>query len=183
MRFLADVYGYLKIDDLKEKEKNATPDDVIKYLCSTSRYGIGNYADENDKDTFEEGLGYTKEEVLKILTIRYAMGANSYQKYIATTVANNVSEETVAVVMENSDALDGVSIAEGTIRKYNDSVYFAQILGYTGKVSNEELQTLQEENPKYAFRCWMLRLGFIGEEFETARKILLRNMDGNSAWR
>lgn len=41
----------------------------------------------------------------------------------------------------------------------------------------------QEENPKYAFRCWMLRLGFIGEEFETARKILLRNMDGNSAWR
>lgn len=149
LRFLADVYGYLKIDDLKEKEKNATPDDVIKYLCSTSRYGIGNYADENDKDTFEEGLGYTKEEVLKILTIRYAMSANSYQKYIATTVANNVSEETVAVVMENSDALDGVSIAEGTIRKYNDSVYFAQILGYTGKVSNEELQTLQEENPKY----------------------------------
>ena len=41
----------------------------------------------------------------------------------------------------------------------------------------------QEENPKYAFRCWMLRLGFIGEEYETARKILLRNMDGNSAWR
>lgn len=41
----------------------------------------------------------------------------------------------------------------------------------------------QEENPKYAFRCWMLRLGFIGEEFETARKILRRNMDGNSAWR
>lgn len=41
----------------------------------------------------------------------------------------------------------------------------------------------QEENPKYAFRCWMLRLGFIGEKFETARKILLRNMDGNSAWR
>ncbi|MCH5249618.1 MAG: penicillin-binding protein [Lachnospiraceae bacterium] len=149
LRFLADVYGRIYIDDLKEKEKDATPDDVIKYLCSTSRYGIGGYEDEDDKDSFVEGLGYTKEEVLKILTIRYAMSANSYQKYIATTIANNVSEETVAVVMENSDVLDGVSIAEGTIRKYNDSIYLAQILGYTGKVSSDELKTLQEENQDY----------------------------------
>ena len=41
----------------------------------------------------------------------------------------------------------------------------------------------QRENEKYAFRCWMLRLGFIGEEFKTARKILLENVNGNGAWR
>ena len=41
----------------------------------------------------------------------------------------------------------------------------------------------QTENEKYAFRCWMLRLGFIGDEFSTAREILLRNLEGNSAWR
>ena len=41
----------------------------------------------------------------------------------------------------------------------------------------------QTENEKYAFRCWMLRLGFIGEEFATAREILLRNMDDNASWR
>ena len=41
----------------------------------------------------------------------------------------------------------------------------------------------QTENEKYAMRCWMLRLGFIGDEFKTAREILLRNMDGNAAWR
>ena len=41
----------------------------------------------------------------------------------------------------------------------------------------------QTENEKYAFRCWMLRLGFIGDEFETTREILLKNMDGNAAWR
>ena len=41
----------------------------------------------------------------------------------------------------------------------------------------------QTENEKYAFRCWMLRLGFVGEEFRTARELLLRNMEGNSAWR
>lgn len=41
----------------------------------------------------------------------------------------------------------------------------------------------QTENEKYAFRCWLLRLGFIGDEFKTARDILLKNMDGNCAWR
>ena len=41
----------------------------------------------------------------------------------------------------------------------------------------------QRENEKYAFRCWMLRLGFIGEEFKTARILLLRNVSGNYAWR
>ena len=41
----------------------------------------------------------------------------------------------------------------------------------------------QTDNDKYAMRCWMLRLGFIGEEFATAREILLRNMEGNAAWR
>ena len=35
----------------------------------------------------------------------------------------------------------------------------------------------------YAMRCWMLRLGFIGDEFATAREILLRNMEGNASWR
>lgn len=150
-RFLADVYGYASIDKLQNKEKNATAEEVITYLCGTSKsshYGIGEYA-QDDPDQFVPGLGYTKEEILKLVTIRYAMSANSYQKYISTTVANNVSEKTVAVIMENADELDGVSIAEGTIRKYNDSVYFAQILGYTGKVAQEELETLQQENPDY----------------------------------
>lgn len=151
LRFLADVYGHATIDDedFKEKEKTASPDEVMEYLCSSSRYGIGHYTDPDDSSTFEAGSGYTKEEILKIVTIRFAMSANSYQRYIATTVANNVSEETVAVVMENADVLDGVSIAEGTVRKYNDSVYFAQIIGYTGKINPEELQELQEQDESY----------------------------------
>ena len=41
----------------------------------------------------------------------------------------------------------------------------------------------QRENEKYAFRCWMLRLGFIGEEFKTARTLLLQNVSGDGAWR
>lgn len=38
-------------------------------------------------------------------------------------------------------------------------------------------------NDKYAFRCFLLRLGFIGDEYKIARKVLLKNLTGNSAFR
>ena len=41
----------------------------------------------------------------------------------------------------------------------------------------------QNENPKYAMRTWLLRLGFIGDEFKTAREILTRRLDGDAAFR
>jgi hypothetical protein len=41
----------------------------------------------------------------------------------------------------------------------------------------------QTTNPKYTFRTWLLRLGLIGEEFETARLHLLKNLEGDSAFR
>ena len=41
----------------------------------------------------------------------------------------------------------------------------------------------QNENPKFAMRTWLLRLGFIGEEFETARDILTRRLSGDAAFR
>lgn len=41
----------------------------------------------------------------------------------------------------------------------------------------------ENENEKYAFRCFLLRLGFIGDEFKADRKILLANLDGSSAFK
>jgi hypothetical protein len=41
----------------------------------------------------------------------------------------------------------------------------------------------QVENEKYAFRCFLLRLGFVGSEYKTVRKILLKNLSGNSAFK
>lgn len=154
-RFLADVYGYVSYDAMLEDTKKGytyatkTAEEVVFDLCSSDRFGIGDYTDPSDRSTFVPGMGYTKKEALQILTIRYAMNANSFQKYIATTVAYNVSEETVAVVMENSGELEGVSVAEDTIRKYVDSVCFSQILGYTGKASPDDLAALKEQNPAY----------------------------------
>ena len=39
------------------------------------------------------------------------------------------------------------------------------------------------DNEKYAFRCFLLRLGFIGNEYKSQRKILLRNLTGSSAFK
>ena len=41
----------------------------------------------------------------------------------------------------------------------------------------------ENENEKYAFRCFLLRLGFIGDEYKAERKILLRNLEGSSAFK
>lgn len=148
LRFIADVYGEKYVSDLKYAQQTATADEIISYLAGESRYAIGGYSEENPKE-FIVGQGYSKKELLEIVTVRYAMSANSYTKYIPTTVATDVSEKTVAVVMENLDTLDGVQIAEDTIRKYTDAVYFSQILGYTGKVSTEELEELQKQDSSY----------------------------------
>ncbi len=39
------------------------------------------------------------------------------------------------------------------------------------------------DNEKYTFRTWLLRLGLIGDEFKTARQHLLKNLEGNIAWK
>ncbi|ETI82633.1 MAG: Phage-associated protein [Varibaculum cambriense DORA_20] len=38
-------------------------------------------------------------------------------------------------------------------------------------------------NDKYAMRCWLLRLGMIGEGYKNARRVLLANLEGNAAWK
>ena len=149
LRFLADVYGHTQIEDLEYKEENASCQDVIDYLCARNKFGIGEMKIPGDRNSFEVGLGYAPEELLKVLTIRYNMNTNSFQKYIATTIASDVNDKTVAEVLENSDVLEGVSISEDTIRKYNHSRYLSPILGYTGKIDKDELNTLQEVDSGY----------------------------------
>ncbi len=149
LRFLADVYGRKTITDegfLKKNkdlgyvEAEATADQVVEYLCS-KKDNVG-YGLTTDK--------YTQQDLYRILVIRYSMSENSYQKYIATTIASNVCDETVAYVNENMEDLQGVSVSEDTIRKYNDSKYFAHIIGYTGKISQSEYETLSETSDNYS---------------------------------
>ncbi|MDE6015651.1 MAG: penicillin-binding protein [Acetatifactor sp.] len=151
-RFLADVFDHTQVGDdvLTAKEAASTPLEVMEHLSRNKgkgfTFGIGEYEVEGDSHSdFIPGKGYTNEEWLQIVTIRFAMQQTSYRKYIGTTVATNISDETVAVIMENSEDLPGVTIVEDTVRRYNDSKYFAHVLGYTGKISSDELTSLNEQ--------------------------------------
>ena len=134
LRFLADIFGYATIDKLSEEQKAYTAEDIINHLCTDKQAGYG--IDQSK---------YTKEEVLKRINIRYAMSLNRFQKYVATTIASDVSEKTQAAIMENLDALQGVNIAEDSLRVYNDSKYFANVLGYTGQISQDEYDSLGDD--------------------------------------
>lgn len=146
LRFLADVYGYPKIDELSEKERTSSPDDVINFLCNgNKKRGITGYG-INQED-------YDRQTILKLVNIRYAIGLNSYQKYIPVVIASDVNENTVAEIMEHMDTLQGVNISEDSIRYYNDSKYFASLIGYTGKISTEEYNRLtadEKNKDKYS---------------------------------
>ncbi len=141
MRFRADVYGKSKIEDLGwDKNKGydtskASEEQIISYL--SERYGL----DETD---------YPKKLQYQILVIRYALAQNSFQKYISTTIAADVSDNTLAYIKENKSSLQGVEIEEDYIRKYTDSEYFASIIGYTGKISTTEYEELSEKNDSYS---------------------------------
>ena len=144
LRFLADIYGHAKITDLKYNKKlgyneeEATPSNVIDYLCSESMFNI------SSED-------YDEELLLKIVSLRYAISQNSFQKYITTTIASNVSDKTVSCIMENINDFQGVNIEESTVRKYVDSEYFASIIGYTGKISEEEYNDLSSQDDGYSY--------------------------------
>lgn len=159
LRFLADVYGRTKIDDLKTSERNATPEQVVAYLAGSEKYEVGEKIKQGTKTVFTAGKGYTEEEILQIITIRYAMSMNNYQKYLSTVIASDVSDETVAVIMENKDTLQGVDIEEDTLRKYNDAKYFSSILGYTGNASTDDLESLAGSEHEYTMNDMVGKAG------------------------
>ncbi len=76
---------------------------------------------------------------------------------------------------------------------FNGETTAEEVKAYTHLVAalcdmarNQKRITAKEkitDNDKYAFRCFLLRLGFIGAEFKDERKILLRNLSGNSAFK
>ncbi len=148
--FLRDVYGLRYIDDLKEE----FDDDLGKYASEvTARelfekkkedYGLNELTDEKGN-----ALMLDDQTALDIVNIRYTMSLTSFQKYLSTTVATYVDDETVAEVMENTADLQGVNIEESSVRVYNDSVYFAPIIGYTGKMQTDRLEELKKSNPDY----------------------------------
>lgn len=153
-RFKADIYGHPLIDDLTKEQASATAEDMMNYLTGSDGFSIVLYGEDAYAPEELEQYGLPEElsrqEILDIASMRYKLNTNSFQKYMAVTIATNVSESTVAAVMENQSQLQGIDVIEDSVRQYIDDESMGPVLGYTGQASAEELETLKEENPDYS---------------------------------
>lgn len=141
LRFKKNAYGRTSISKLTDEERNATAVEVFEFL----RYGK-----KNVSSMFGISDDYSMEDTLKIMNVRYAL-FTQYPQYSQFTVASDVDEKTIAAIKENSSQLPGVDIRQETSRVYNDSKYFAHIVGYTGAVNDDEIEKLNEglDTPMY----------------------------------
>lgn len=150
LRFIADIFGVKTIDKLGVSKKlgfnqaTASARQIMEYLMY-NQYEISK--------KYEPRLAY------EIAIVRYGLSANYYQKYISTTIATDVSEESVAAVNENLSDLQGVSVEENTIRKYVDSEVFCHLTGYTGKISQAELDEYRKKDKSYSLNDYVGKSG------------------------
>lgn len=158
LRFLRDIYGKRSISELSDEERNVTAQELFRQLCEKYEVVVASDSSKNQATVLSstvsflksqgymvEAAGFSVDHALMIVNLRRYMSANSYNRYSSFTIANEVSDETVAAILESSDDLTGVTVEEQYIRRYVDSVYCSQILGYTGTVSTSELETLGDK--------------------------------------
>lgn len=136
-RFLLNFYGISaeKLDDASGRYRSdITAREAFELKKSSGRdgYNLNEMKDENGNP-----LELSDQTALDMINIIYTMKLTEFQKYETTTVATNVSQETMTEINENAADLKGVSVEESYIRVYNDSLYFAPIIGYTGKVQED----------------------------------------------
>ena len=136
LRFKAEVYS-TTVAKLTQEMKDTTAEDIYNFL---------RFDTSSKSPKFNIDKSYDDEMAMKILSVRYAMFINRYQKYQPITIATNVNTKTVAAIKEFNNELPGVDITEDTRRVYNKSKYFAHVLGYTGAISSDKLSQIKEED-------------------------------------
>ena len=162
-RFKADIFGRAYIEDMKPEEADISAEDMVKYLCSEDRFSLYSENEEpysnKELEKYQLNNEYNKTEMLGIIGIRYMLFLNFYQKYLPVTIAKDISEETAAYLLENKDTLQGVDIEEELLRVYEGGEAFSHLLGYTGKISYEELEELKEYNENYSLQSIIGKTG------------------------
>ncbi len=120
-----DLSKWKKDNKIKEE---STIDDVIDYFIK--KYELGDFQEE---------------EKIRILPIRYELSNSGYTNYRATTIANNISLESIHEIEENNHELSGIYISKDTTRKYLYGTTLCHIIGYTGKISDTEYEARKED--------------------------------------
>ena len=93
------------------------------------------------------------------------------------------AEQLEVVITENQVSFPWFPLASelDAVNAYTE--FISKLCELAIKLKRVSLKDKEVENEKYAFRCFLLRLGFIGDDSKVARRILLQNLSGNSAFR
>lgn len=180
-RFLRDYYGLKNVDELDDADgkypSDITASQLLERMKKEYRLTLGDDKSKDGRPLDKDGnpIDVSDEVALQIVGIRYTMRFTAFQKYESTTIASDISDETVADILEHSADLVGVNIQESTIRVYNDSIYFAPIIGYTGKVTSERLEELKAVNDDYELNDVVGRTGI-----ESSMELELKGKKGST---
>ena len=154
-KFKRDVFGIgSDTSDLSQSEKelrnkqlNATAEEVFQYLRD------GTMGSSGTGKMFDIDKKYSKEDALKIMSVRYSAFLSRYSQYMKVTIANEINSKSIAEIKERSSELPGIDIDTKSIRVYNKSEAVSHIIGYTGTVNTDELETYnkgkKEEDKDY----------------------------------
>lgn len=174
--------GYYYIDRYKAAYNEIAHDNFLAELYNTSRSELT----EEQKKTiayeayllakdslFELPEGLSREEIFDLLTLRYTIYSGRFDPQTPVEIAYQISSETEARILERGKLFDGFSVQKSYERYYPQGELFAHIVGYTGKVTYEELENLEiSENP-YDIRDEIGKTGL-----ELSFESLLRGKDG-----
>lgn len=138
-RFRMEVYAVSREADLEENA-NASAEDIFQYLRNNN--------DGKRNRNFDIADTYSKEDALKIMAVRYSLWLHRFQQYVTVKIALNVTNRSVAQITEGKNELLGMDVQVDSTRIYNDSKYFANIIGYIGNISADELAEYNQNLPE-----------------------------------
>lgn len=136
--------------------------------------------------------GYTAEDELVALTI--SMPRDFFMEQSMNNLLQLIAnKETLLKHALNTESL-AVNECEGTVEfpwftveKDGDGDAYAKFITMLCEFAKNLQRVVNEtdtsDNEKYAFRCFLLRLGMIGADYKAARKVLLRNLTGSTSFR
>lgn len=155
-RFLRDFYGLKRVSELTG-DGGKYPSEISAEELLNKRflsYKLNLLTDEEGKPVTLSNL-----EKLELVNIRYTIGLTAYRSYESTTVVTHVKDETRVDILENQAKLLGVNCEQTTERVYNDAVPFSSLIGYVGKMPDEQLKELRDKNPDYTLSDTIGRTG------------------------
>ena len=166
---------------LRNLVNNMASKEDILYRALQVKVARENYCKKVEKDLVEDinrEKPKTMADLKKIWYKKYTDNINGHynsSRYHGLNLHATYTKGTVEFRLFNS------TTHAGELKAY---IQFCMALAVQAQNQKRALsRKSSSDNEKYMFRCWLLRLGLIGDEFKTGRLHMLKNLEGNAAWR